>query len=338
MTVRRGRIANDESAVERRQWFANEQEKVFEKNTTFAASITFQSPQSKIVNFTDEDSKLSSELNDSEIKQEVQVNNWLVKLNNVKVVENTPTIVCFHGVGGNHSYFQKWGKELFLKSILLYGVCLPGRMNHPECSKQLQNWNHYIESIYIALIKCGAAVKKLKDRPSPRKLVFVGHCVGAVLSFEVARLLQANGFEVSCLVVCSSPSPDSLSSTNRKRIRQVGRIRKDEFTTMTLDERPQGLEMFSSYEDEDLLDRLIQLDGVRPLSLLERRHDLLKLFLPLLRSDYAFLEAYQAMNPLEVDVASLLDSQGPEKDEGVPVELRRIRKPFLPKVAAQLQL
>ena len=47
MSVRRGRIANDDSAVERRQWYANEQDKVFDKETTLAASTTFQIPQSK---------------------------------------------------------------------------------------------------------------------------------------------------------------------------------------------------------------------------------------------------------------------------------------------------
>jgi len=293
-----------------------------------------------VLSFTDEDSKISSKLDVSETWQEIQVNYWLVKLNKVKELEATSTIICFHGIGGNHSYFQRWGKELFSKNILLYGVCLPGRMNHPECSKHLQNWNNYIQSIYIALIKCGVAIKKVRDRTSSKKLVFVGHCMGAILCFEVARLLQVNNFEVNSLVVCSSPSPDSLSSTNRKRVRQEGRIKKDEYT-MTLDEKPQGLEMYSSYEDEDLMDRLIQLDGICPLRLLERRHDLVKLFLPLLRSDYAFLEAYQAMNPLEVDVESLLDSgsqEGSEMEEGIPVELRKIRRPFLPKVAAPLLL
>lgn len=86
---------------------------------------------------------------------------------------------------------------------------------------------HCSEAIFTSLVKSGLAVRQGQGQGSRRgaqrgrrrRLVLIGHCLGALLAFEVGRLLQANGFTtcVSALVVASACSPEASSRTNQLR-------------------------------------------------------------------------------------------------------------------------
>jgi surfactin synthase thioesterase subunit len=178
------------------------------------------------------------------------------------------------------------------------------------------------------------------------KLVLVGHCLGAILCFEVARLLQANGYLVSRLVVCAAPSPAALTRTNANRKKPTfdrrGRLIRDPFDD---DTRPEALSLTS---EDELLQKVVKVSEISSADLLERKHDLLRLQVPLFRADYALFESYRLGNALldgdDVDPASLLSDRLGQDDkedeegegEGADVEARRIRAPLLAKVSTKI--
>lgn len=152
---------------------------------------------------------------------------WLVKLNKANDTSCT-VFVCFHGAGSSPACFKRLSSYLPGTDALIYGVCLPGRMNHlaPPASNGAMTIKHCSEAIFTSLVKSGLAVRKgqgsrrgAQKGRRRRRLVLIGHCLGALLAFEVGRLLQANGCAacLSALVVASACSPEALSRTNQLR-------------------------------------------------------------------------------------------------------------------------
>ncbi|OUD04871.1 thioesterase II family protein [Streptomyces swartbergensis] len=140
------------------------------------------------------------------------------------------------------------------------------------------------------------AVRPLADRP----LTLLGHSMGAVVAYEVARRLEDAGTGPAHLIVSGAWAPD------RVRDRAV-RLR----------------------DDDGLVEELRRTRGTDPRLL--RYPDVLAMALPVLRSDYTALETYRHRpgRPLTAPVTALVGDADPVVDvpEAAAWE-RHTRGPF----------
>ncbi|MCW8092491.1 thioesterase II family protein [Alteromonas sp. ASW11-130] len=105
-------------------------------------------------------------------------------------------LVCLPFAGGGASFFNEW--QLEAKDFDIYGVQLPGREKR------------FMEPAYTCAHEAAKHVVELleADTDSTRPTLIFGHSLGAVLAFEVTRLLEKKRFyPIVALVVSGSPDP-----------------------------------------------------------------------------------------------------------------------------------
>jgi medium-chain acyl-[acyl-carrier-protein] hydrolase len=161
-------------------------------------------------------------------------------------------LFCFPYAGGSALIYRKW-QEAFPASsgVEVLPVQLPGRgnrLNEPAFTR--------CEPLVEAL---GAALLPHFDRP----FVFFGHSMGALLAFELARLLRQNG----------QPGPQRLFASGSP----APQLRSDEPPTYDL-------------PDTEFIEELRRLKGT-PTEVLENP-ELMQLMMPLLRADFAVTQTY----------------------------------------------
>lgn len=159
-------------------------------------------------------------------------------------------LFCFPYAGGRASIFRTWPDSLPM-TIEVCSVELPGRasrLNEPPFTRLLP------------------LVQALADALSPhlyKPFAFFGHSLGALVSFELARQLRAQG----------APAPVHLfvSGVGAPHIRNP-------------DSAVHGL------PEPQLKDKLRRLNGT-PTAVLEHA-ELMQIMLPILRADFAIYETY----------------------------------------------
>jgi len=156
---------------------------------------------------------------------------WVVKLNRVRVpsiasvalgypsehggdpslpIPSPATLLCFHGMGQSCVHFQRWAYHCGQAGIPVYAVCLPGRLNRTTEAP--------MTCVFEAAFSVVEAMRELGiTEPScgqTHRLVLFGHSVGALIAFEVARVLsRMENVQIVKLVVSSSRSPKKMSGT-----------------------------------------------------------------------------------------------------------------------------
>lgn len=116
----------------------------------------------------------------------------------------TSTVVCFPGLGATYSIYHNLANKIreTHPSTMVYGVCLPARMQRYQESLQKVTPTLIVQSVQQELVESELS------SPSPKnKLILVGHDFGALLAYEVARSLERDHFHVSGLIVASMRSP-----------------------------------------------------------------------------------------------------------------------------------
>ena len=128
-------MSEDPSNIARREWYSALQSKVFDPHA-------LEEIRTKTAVETAHDRKFSVsdekhvEIEKSDDRKVYSESKWVIDLNSIRKTDknsNRPssdTILCFHGIGYNHSYFKKWvNAELLNKNIHIrfYGICLPGK-------------------------------------------------------------------------------------------------------------------------------------------------------------------------------------------------------------------
>ncbi|MFH8757262.1 thioesterase II family protein [Streptomyces atroolivaceus] len=102
-------------------------------------------------------------------------------------------LICFPHAGGSASAFRGWADGL--PEYEVHAVCYPGRAARLD------------EPLPTDLPRLAAdtaqALRPLLDRP----VAFLGHSMGAVVAFETARLLQAEGHQVAHLFASGARAP-----------------------------------------------------------------------------------------------------------------------------------
>lgn len=159
-------------------------------------------------------------------------------------------LFCLPHAGGNAAHFYSWSRWL-PGGIDVVPVELPGhgtRLREPL----VEDWRTLLDDLTDAVAShlTGA-------------YVLFGHSLGAVLAYEVARILQGRGTTPALLVAAGRNGPSAALS--HRPIHQL--------------------------PDAELLAALRRLGGISDGLL--REPDLLRMFLPCLRTDLRFAECYE---------------------------------------------
>lgn len=159
-------------------------------------------------------------------------------------------LFCLPYEGGSATIFTRWPASL-PPTVEVCAIQLPGRGNRLK-EPPFTKIPLLIESMVISL-------RPLFDKP----VAFFGHGLGALISFELARLLQREAHPLLLqLFVSGQPAPQTP---------------RDGSTTYDL-------------PDEEFIARLRTHNAV-PQEVLEHQ-ELMQLMLPLLRADFELLETY----------------------------------------------
>jgi surfactin synthase thioesterase subunit/glycosyltransferase involved in cell wall biosynthesis len=176
-------------------------------------------------------------------------------------------LFCFPYAGGGASMFRAWASRL-PPGVALCPVRLPGRETRLS------------ERPFDSMDELVATLRRVIDPYLDKPFAFFGHSLGAVIAFELARLLGARH---ACLFVSGARAPQ---------------LRRDHVPP-------------PPPSDDELIAELRRLDGI-PRELLENR-ELMQLALPALRADTALYRnyVYQEGPPLQCPIRAYggLDDQ-----------------------------
>jgi surfactin synthase thioesterase subunit len=170
------------------------------------------------------------------------------------------SLVCFHCAGGSAQSFFPWKKPA-TGLCELYAVELPGR------ARRLRE--PFARSVDALAEQFAGQCRALPDKP----LVLFGHSLGALLAYETARRLLAEGERRPvALLVSSRQSPDWLPACA-------------------------GL---PELNDQALRDYLSDLSGT-PREVLENRA-MMDIAVPILQADLTLLLDYRHQHPRPLDI------------------------------------
>jgi medium-chain acyl-[acyl-carrier-protein] hydrolase len=181
-------------------------------------------------------------------------------------------VVCVSRAGGSARDFDAWSSVLS-DDVELCAVQLPGRLDR------------FREPVLDTMAPIAEAVAAaIAELPRALPFVLVGDCMGALIAYEVARVLRRRGWTMpSGLVVASYPPPDTVRTER-------------------------------AYHDapaEMLRGRLAEVGGVSSDVLMD--DELFELLLPTLRADFAVFERYRYVDepPLEASVHAIVGEGDP---------------------------
>lgn len=174
-------------------------------------------------------------------------------------------LFCFPYGGGAARAYRPWGQTL-PPEIDVCAIQLPGRGNRlrePPLTK-----------MPLAVELVAREIVSMLDRP----YAFFGHSMGAILGFEVARLLRRRGQQL----------PTHLFVSGHR----APQIPKTEPYTYNL-------------SDEEFIAELHRLNGT-PVEVLEHP-DMMQIMLPLLRADFESIQTYSYTHepPLDCPITAL---------------------------------
>jgi medium-chain acyl-[acyl-carrier-protein] hydrolase len=163
----------------------------------------------------------------------------------------TLRLFCFPYAGGSTQIYRRW-PEILSPDFEVCAVHLPGRGN------RITEQSFYAVEPLVQAV--ASAITPYLDRP----FAFFGHSMGAIISFELSRLLSERGGRVPAHLFISG--------------RRAPQLQRDEEITHNL---PQS----------QFLSHVRNLNGT-PDEVLEHP-ELMELMLPLLRADFSIVETYR---------------------------------------------
>jgi medium-chain acyl-[acyl-carrier-protein] hydrolase len=181
-------------------------------------------------------------------------------------------LFCFPYAGGGALVFRNW-PDILPREIEVCAIQLPGRGNRLR-ETAFRNMSLVVEAV-------GEEIVSLLDRP----FAFFGHSMGAIIGFELARLLRRGGHEL----------PTHLFVSGHK----APQIPKTEPFTFNL-------------PDAEFIQELQRLNGT-PREVLDHP-ELMQMMAPLLRADFESIQTYtyQHEPPLDCPITALGGLQDPD--------------------------
>jgi surfactin synthase thioesterase subunit len=292
MSKRRGKILSDAESIERRKWYSDLQRPGIEAVEEINAFHKAQSAHEK----NEEQFQIKKLAEKVDVSIKFEVSPWILPLNKPSPSPQLATVLCFHGLGQNHSHFNRFQKPLTEARIQLCAVCLPGRSNRSseECFSSVSDT---AVAIFLALKAMNlihklssdeiAAARKQSENDdqdvafpahNTMPLVFYGQNLGCIIAFEVISLMQNYHFQLPTLIASGCPSAyvKGHSKTAGKK--------------------------YCYLSDDELLQRMVQLGGV-PSMLIERR-EFFPLFIDLVRCDYYLYDRYCISPPANTGIVA----------------------------------
>jgi pyochelin biosynthesis protein PchC len=159
-------------------------------------------------------------------------------------------LVCFPHAGGASSYFSALAKVLPAELDVL-GVQYPGR--------QERRRDRLLETVAELADAAAESLARHRDRP----MVLFGHSMGAIVAFEVAQRIEADG-----------------------RLRLLGVIASGRRAPSVCDD-PRAIHL---RDDHRILNEIRELGGTE--SPLLEDPEIVQMIMPVLRSDYKAIETY----------------------------------------------
>lgn len=199
---------------------------------------------------------------------------WLPFTKEIK--QDAHVLFCFPYGGGNPAFYNNW--EVYLSDhFQICPVQLPGRgIRFTEPS--YTDFSTLVRDIAAALL----------PHLSTNRFSFFGHSMGALVSFEVTKLLQR----------MKLPLPDTLfvSGYHAPHIPDPGR-------------------KIHHLPDNEFLDGVIEMNGL-PQELVQNR-EFLSVFLPALRADFTMCETYEYKpdKKIKSSIVALGGREDPEAGE-----------------------
>ena len=198
-------------------------------------------------------------------------------------------LFCFPYAGGGASIFHSW-RNGSLPEVQVCAIQMPGRESRIS-EIPYTDMTPLVEEL-------GRAILPWLDMP----YVFFGHSNGALVSFELVRLLrQANQRMPLALIVAGQDAPDC----------------------------PHFRPPIAQLPEKEFLKQLKQLNGV-PKDI-ESNAEIMELLLPTLRADINISETYRYVpeEPLDCPIMAVYGTHDPETDnESVLAWQRQTRKEF----------
>jgi surfactin synthase thioesterase subunit len=192
---------------------------------------------------------------------------WLIRFRSKNTARVHIRLFCFHYAGASASIFRSWD-EAMPDEIELVAVQLPGR--EYRLDELLLTDMHGIAGLITEIL------------PLDKRFAFFGHSMGALLGFEIARLLREQGLR----------QPEMLIASGRNA---------PQFKW-----RDAGMQLLP---DDEFVAAVIAYKGI-PESLLENAA-LRDLLLPRIRADLTISAQYQYVEkePLECPIVVLFGNQ-----------------------------
>lgn len=173
-------------------------------------------------------------------------------------------LFCFHHAGGGASGFRPWTKRLS-NGIEVVAVQLPGREDRLD--------EPLLQEMDLVTAPLADALSPLLDRP----FAFFGHSTGAVICFELARVLRQRGLPQPRLLIVSGQNAPGLKPAAPRH----------------------------QLSDPEFIEVLRDCDGTPDVVL--GNPELLELLLPRIRADGAIFETYpyEQQSPLDCRIVAL---------------------------------
>jgi surfactin synthase thioesterase subunit len=173
-------------------------------------------------------------------------------------------LFCFPYSGASASIFFSWLNEI-PTMIEVLPVQLPGRGNRVN--------EDLINRIDILVEKAFNGLKHLFDQP----YVFFGHSLGALLSFELARVIRKTSYSLPKHLILSGHGAPHLPDQNPH---------------------------IHALPDDEFIKKLYELNGMSK-EVLENR-ELMEMIIPVIRTDFEACETYiyQDQDPLNIPISA----------------------------------
>ena len=183
-------------------------------------------------------------------------------------------LFCFPYAGASGTIYRSWPEHL-PRSVEVYSIQLPGRGSRIR--------EHFYTRIEPLVSDLRQAIEPYLDRPS----AFFGHSLGALIAFELARILVRDGL----------PSPLHLFLSGCPNPLYYGPI------TYNL-------------ADAEFKRYLQDLNGISPELL--ANNEAMKYFLPILRADLEIVDTYKYLPGSLIECS--MTALGGTRDWQVPIE------------------
>ncbi|GIH79621.1 thioesterase II family protein [Planobispora longispora] len=180
-------------------------------------------------------------------------------------------LVCFAHAGGSATAYREW-PALLPESVELHGVQLPGRAD--------RFGEPFPESFQSMAAEIAAETVPLLDR----RFALFGHSMGALLAYEVTRLLEERGLGPVRLFVSGCRAPHEIRRDDRR---------------------------LSEHDDDRLVSELTRLGGTDAEIL---THPAMReLILPYVRGDFRLIENHRSRPgpPLRTPISVLIGDADP---------------------------